>query len=347
MIASVTMARPVPDLRIYATCPPVTASMTSSYRSAIGEVARWCDEASIRGALVYNDNSLMDPWLVAYETVAASTDFVPLIAVQPHYQHPFALARSVASFNHLTGRRVDLNFVSGGFAGDLAALGDRLEHDTRYDRLVESLEVVRALLDGKRVSYAGAHYQLTSARLRSVPPEDLMPEIYLSGSSRAGAEAAGKLGVTRLCYPLPPDEEAARSPAGAGRWGMRIGIIARETTDAAWLEANRRFPADKNDIDLQRVVSRMSGSSWQRDLSARAEAQVAGPEDRLSPYWLGPFHNYRTFCPYLVGSYADVASALGVYLAIGVATIILDVPRSAEDLEHAGRAIARAVERVA
>ena len=51
------------------------------------------------------------------------------------------------------------------------------------------------------------------------------------------------------------------------------------------------------------------------------------------PYWLQPFQNYQTFCPYLVGSYDRVAQEVARYLHAGVATVILDVPASPEELE--------------
>jgi alkanesulfonate monooxygenase len=35
------------------------------------------------------------------------------------------------------------------------------------------------------------------------------------------------------------------------------------------------------------------------------------------PYWLRSFENYKTFCPYLVGSYSTVAEELARYIALG------------------------------
>jgi alkanesulfonate monooxygenase len=53
-------------------------------------------------------------------------------------------------------------------------------------------------------------------------------------------------------------------------------------------------------------------------------AELAVSED--NPYWLGPFQNYRTFCPYLVGSHERVAAELARYMRLGFGTFILDVP---------------------
>jgi alkanesulfonate monooxygenase len=47
-----------------------------------------------------------------------------------------------------------------------------------------------------------------------------------------------------------------------------------------------------------------------------------------------PFQNYKTFCPYLVGSYDRVGEELGRYLTAGCRTIILDVPPTESEMEH-------------
>lgn len=52
-----------------------------------------------------------------------------------------------------------------------------------------------------------------------------------------------------------------------------------------------------------------------------------------SRYWLAPFENYHTFCPYLVGSYGEVVRELARYLTSGYRTFILDASDDAE-LEH-------------
>ena len=50
------------------------------------------------------------------------------------------------------------------------------------------------------------------------------------------------------------------------------------------------------------------------------------PLSELNPYWLGPFINYKTFCPCLVGSYERVAAELSRYIALDYRTFILDIP---------------------
>jgi len=109
-----------------------------------------------------------------------------------------------------------------------------------------------------------------------------------------------------------------------------VGIIARESADEAWRVAHTRFPADRKGQLTHQVAMKRSDSSWHFQLSNMArEAQSSG-----SIYWLWPFENYKTFCPYLVGSYEQVAGEVSKYVARGYRNFILDIPAAQEELRH-------------
>jgi alkanesulfonate monooxygenase len=110
--------------------------------------------------------------------------------------------------------------------------------------------------------------------------------------------------------------------------GIRVGIITRETEEEAWRIAHARFPGDRKGELTHKLAMKTSDSVWHKELSKVDTA----PED--GPYWLLPFQNYKTFCPYLVGSYDRVALEVGKYLAAGYRTFIVDIPASEEELLH-------------
>jgi alkanesulfonate monooxygenase len=83
----------------------------------------------------------------------------------------------------------------------------------------------------------------------------------------------------------------------------------------------------------------ITDSRWHKQLSGLPD----GGEDALGPYWLEPFKSYGTFCPYLVGAYGRVADEVGRYLALGVRTIITDIPHEQDDLHHARRVVDQAL----
>jgi alkanesulfonate monooxygenase len=141
-------------------------------------------------------------------------------------------------------------------------------------------------------------------------------------------------------YPKPPHEEVSTSADSAGI-GMRVGIIARDDDSQAWKVARTRFPEDRRGQVTHALAMKVSDSQWHRQLSELGEA----PPSAENPYWLGPFENYKTFCPYLVGSYATVAEELSRYIELGFETFILDIPPDEDELHHTALAFERASRR--
>jgi alkanesulfonate monooxygenase len=319
-----------PKLRVFSTSPQSSAVDRADYIARVIEVARWSEAAGCEGILVYTDNSLVDPWLVAQVIIQNTARLSPLVAVQPAYMHPYAVAKMVSSLGHLYGRKIYLNMVAGGFTNDLAALNDTTPHDKRYARLVEYTTIIQELLKGPAaVNYRGEFYVVE--KLRMIPPlaPELAPEILVSGSSPAGLAAAQALGATAVKYPQPAEQEPDCHQA-AVKAGVRVGIIARKSEEEAWQTAQERFPGDRKGQITHQLAMKTSDSSWHKQLSQMASV----PGDEGSPYWLWPFENYKTFCPYLVGSYGRVAAELAKYLELGHRTFILDIPATQDELEH-------------
>jgi len=327
------------SLRVFSTCPPSVTASAEAYLGQVEEIASWSEDAGCEGILVYTDNSQVDAWLVSQTIIGATRSLCPLVAVQPVYMHPYSVAKMVASLAFLHGRRVYLNMVAGGFATDLAALDDRTPHDQRYERLIEYTTIVQQLLESEEpVTFNGTHYRVKNLRLTPRVPRELLPGILISGSSEAGMAAAIRLGATAIEYPKPAaDCLAAEVPSAASR-GIRIGIIARSADAEAWRVAHARFPPDRHGQLAHELAMKVSDSAWHRQLSALGET----PAGANNPYWLVPFKNYKTFCPYLVGSYSRVAHAIAAYVQAGYRTFVLDVPAGAEELRHIGAAFGAA-----
>jgi alkanesulfonate monooxygenase len=329
----------VQGLKIFSTCPPSNRLPQAEYVQRVQEIARWSEQAGSEGILVYTDNGLLDPWIVSQVIIESTKKLAPLVAIQPAYMHPYTAAKMVASLAYLHGRRVHLNMVAGGFKNDLIALDDHASHDDRYTRLVEYTTIMQALFhSAEPVSYEGQYYRVANLRLTPPIAPGLMPGVYVSGSSDAGLEAARQLGATAVQYPKPPSEYQPANE-GTGSRGVRIGIIARADDDDAWRVARSRFPEDRKGQITHQLAMKVSDSSWHRQLSDLGTV----PPSAENPYWLVPFQNYKTFCPYLVGSYDRVADEVSRYVDAGYRTFILDVPASAEEMEHIVEVFERAV----
>jgi len=317
-----------PEIKFFSTSPQFSMNIRESFVRNVIQVAQWSEEANCEGILIYTDNSLLDPWLIAQIILQNTRRICPLVAVQPAYMHPYSVAKMVTSLAHLYGRRVYLNMVAGGFKNDLIALNDTTPHDKRYARLVEYTTIIMELLrEDKAVSYAGEFYVVDKLRMVPALPPELFPGVLVSGSSEAGIAAARVLGATAVKYPQPADCEPADANGGSA---IRVGIIARQQDSDAWQTAFERFPVDRKGQLTHQLAMKTSDSVWHQQLSGMARVENANH----SPYWLHPFETYKTFCPYLVGSYESVAGELAKYVRNGYQTVILDIPPSKEELAH-------------
>ena len=332
--------KPEQALQVFSTCPSSNTN-PENYLDQVIRVARWSEKAGCAGTLIYTDNSLVDPWLVAQVVIQNTRSLSPLVAIQPVYMHPFSVAKKVASLAFLYGRRVALNMVAGGFKNDLIALNDTTPHDHRYERLVEYTLIIRRLLEESRpVSFEGKFYQVKGLSLQPRMPEELLPEIFVSGSSDAGRAAARTMGAVAVKYPEPPGQCATHANEGRPT-GVRLGIVARADHEDAWKVALERFPEDRQGQLTHQLALKVSDSEWHKRLSD-VSRQLNGMRDT---YWMHPFDTYKTFCPYLVGSYDRVASELTGYMTAGYRTYILDIPAAEEEFDHTGRVFRLASQR--
>ncbi|MGH8688449.1 MAG: LLM class flavin-dependent oxidoreductase [Burkholderiales bacterium] len=329
------------SLKIFTTCPVSVLAQPGNCARQLADISRWSEAAGCEGILVFTDNAQLDPWLISQVIIEATERLCPLVAVQPVYLHPYSVAKMVTSLGFLYGRRVYLNMVAGGFKNDLTALNDLTPHDDRYTRLVEYTEIIQSLLRTPGpVSYEGRYYKVSNLKLAPPLSAELLPGVFVSGSSQAGTDAARRLGATAIEYPKPPADYAAEGAAPGASIGIRIGIIARPEEDAAWAAARARFPEDRKGQLAHQLAMKVSDSSWHRQLSGLGDALQ--PED---PYWLVPFKNYKAVCPYLVGSYRRVADEVSRYIDIGYRTFILDAPTDLDELRHSMAAFERAAGR--
>jgi alkanesulfonate monooxygenase len=318
------------SVEVFSTTPQSKDVDQSEYLRRVEDVARWSDEAGYRGILVYTDNSIVDPWLVSQIILQSTKSLCPLVAIQPIYMHPYTAAKMVSTYAFLHERRIYLNMLAGGFKNDLIALNDETPHDDRYVRTVEYTRIMKALLSSPEpVSFEGKYYKVTNLKMTPPLPEELYPGILISGSSEAGLAAAREIEATAVKYPKPPGEEVDQRGDKVDS-GVRVGIIAREDSDEAWRVGRERFPEDRKGQITHKLAMKVTDSQWHKQLSELGEQPVS----EENPYWLGPFENYNTFCPYLVGSYDRVADEVARYIQLGFKTFILDIPPSEEEIEH-------------
>lgn len=302
------------------------------YWSDICKVAAFSETCRLTGVLLFTGNdTYLEPWAVTHELLRRTATISPLVAVNPIYMHPFTVAKMIASLVRLHGRKIYLNMVTGTALSHQTAMGDRLSHDERYDRLGEYIEIVKALLGSSRpLSFAGRYYQTDHLQLFPGIPVDMAPEFLLAGQSDAARRVcAATGGIAMQMLPAALEDGLPNVP------GVHFGIVARESEDAAWKAADVLFPANQEYRALLEYSMSNTDAAWKRRMKADSERGAAAKNG----YWLTPFANFQADCPYLVGSHAYLAEKLRGLVQRGVTTFVLDIPAREEEFLHLNRVL--------
>ena len=138
--------------------------------------------------------------LMAIADATSTLRICPLV-LNNDFHHPVHLAQELASLDHLSGGRVEVGIGAGHSFTEYKAIGQLFDPPSvRKDRLGESVEILRLLLDGEEVTFHGEHYDLENVRtLRS--SQERVPLLVGVNGKRALAHAAKHadiIGLTML-----------------------------------------------------------------------------------------------------------------------------------------------------
>src|SRR4051812_22409046 len=149
----------------------------------------------------------LDAWSTAAALAAVTKRLELMVAVRPTFHQPALLAKQAANIDHIGGGgRLSLNVVSSWWADEAKKYGVHFEqHDHRYSRTTEWLEIVERLWSEDHFSFKGKHYHIDDAIMQPKPATHPRPVIYAGGESEAAKQM-----ISRLCdaYVMHGDEPA-------------------------------------------------------------------------------------------------------------------------------------------
>lgn len=201
----------------------------------------------------------------------------------------------------------------------------------RYEASVEFTRIWRRVLEGETVDYAGKHIQVKGAKLLYPPLQQPRPPLYFGGSSEAAQDLAAEQVELYLTWGEPPAavaekiaqvrEKAARQGRQV-RFGIRLHVIVRETSEEAWQAADRLIAHLDDD-----TIARAQASLARFDSvgQQRMAALHGGSRDNLevSPnLWAGVGLVRGGAGTALVGDGPTVAARVREYAELGIDTFI-------------------------
>jgi len=219
-------------------------------------------DAAVRWGVSWPRQDL-SPYAVAMSRVTKHLGFG--ITYSTTFTHPYFLARHFNSLDHVTGGRIAFNVITSTRRSDYANYGydDIVNHDERYDRMEEFIDVCRALWNSVEpeamlwdeetgqvgdptkvhdVEHRGRFFKI-SGPLNTPPSPQGKPVLLQAGSSPRGIRASAYVADMVFGPDMPIELQIAQRKAldealiGLGQEPRSKGIVWQQPCVVAETEA--------------------------------------------------------------------------------------------------------------
>lgn len=256
---------------------------------------------------------------VAFTAAIARTTrhITPIVAVRMGELWLPQLARQLATLDQLLGGRMVVNIISSDLPGEQMASGPR------YQRTLDHMLGLRALLDGRT-------WDVAPPRVRTV--RGTCPPLYFGGLSDDARAVAAQAADVYLMWPDTLDRVRdvvvdLRARAAAHdrtlRFGYRVHVVVRETEAEARAAAEHLVAA--LDPEVGEAIRAKSLDSTSVGVKAQSMLREGADADGYAePHlWTG-IGRARSGCgAAIVGDPQQVADKIRQYRSLGIDTFIL------------------------
>jgi FMNH2-dependent dimethyl sulfone monooxygenase len=280
------------------------------------------------------DAPSLDAWSTAAALAAVTERLELMVAVRPTFHNPALLAKQAASIDHIGGgARLSLNVVSSWWAREAAMYGVHFEqHDDRYARTAEWLEVLDRAWKEDHFSYEGKFYRVEDTVLQPKPLTKPRPFIYAGGESEAAKELIATRCDAYVMHGDPPERVRAKvadMSARRDRLGlpaMKFGVAAYSIVRDSEAEAQRELARI---TDVQQSAAGY-GNYQQWLAGTQLEQQVSLEDYSVSN---------RGLRSGLLGTPEQVAARVEEFEDAGVDLLLLQCSPQLEEMERFAAAV--------
>jgi FMNH2-dependent dimethyl sulfone monooxygenase len=270
----------------------------------------------------------LDAWSTAAALAAVTRRLELMVAVRPNFHLPALLAKQASNIDHISGGRLSLNVVSSWWADEAKQYGVPFEqHDDRYARTAEWLEVLDNVWSRERTTYSGKYFRVENTALEPKPVSRPRPVIYAGGESDAAKDLIARTCDAYVMHGDPPDrirqrvEDLSTRREKFGLPPMKFGMagyfIVRDTLEEAEAERTRITNVQQNAAGFQNYQQWLAGTKLEQKLS-------------LEDYSV----SNRGLRAGLVGTPEMVANQIGEYERAGVDLLLLQCSPQFEEMER-------------
>ncbi len=278
----------------------------------------------------------LDAWSTAEALTAVTNTLEYMVAVRPTFHSPALLAKQAANIDHIGGGgRLSLNVVSSWWKDEATKYGVHFEqHDDRYARTAEWLEIVDNLWKRDGFSVHGRHYRIEDSVLQPKPLTKPRPVIYAGGESETAKNLIAKMCDAYVMHGDPPERIAEKVKDMAARrerfglppmqYGVAAYAIVRNTEAEAQAELARITDVKQSAAGYHNYQQWLSGTQLEQRVS-------------LEDYSV----SNRGLRAGLVGTPQQVLDRVKAFEAAGVNLLLLQCSPQLEEMERFSEAVIR------
>jgi FMNH2-dependent dimethyl sulfone monooxygenase len=274
------------------------------------------------------DAPSLDAWSTAAALAAVTETLELMVAVRPTFHSPALLAKQAANIDHISNGRLALNVVSSWWEQEARMYGvDFEQHDDRYGRTSEWLDVVNGAWSNPTFSHTGKYYKTEDTVLEPKPVRSPRPPIYAGGESEAAKNLIAEKCDAYVMHGDSPDHVAAkiadmrqrRERLGLGP--MQFGVAGYAFTRDTEAEVKREL-ARITDVK-QNAKGFANYEQWLR--GTQLEKKMSIEEYSVSN---------RGLRSGLTGTPAQVQDRIGEFKRAGVDLLLLQFSPQLEEMER-------------
>jgi len=275
----------------------------------------------------------LDAWSTAAALAAVTERIELMVAVRPTFHQPALLAKQAANIDHISNGRLTLNVVSSWWASEAHMYGVGFEqHDDRYARTSEWLDIIDAVWKQDKFSYSGKYYRVEENVLQPKPISKPRPTLYAGGESPAAKELIAAKCDAYLMHGDPPERVAEKIADLRQRraqhnsipleFGVAGYAIVRETEKEAQDEVRRITDVQQSAAGYANYQQWLAGTQLEQRVS-------------LEDYSV----SNRGLRSGLVGTPEQVSERLRQFEKAGVDLVLLQFSPQLEEMERFASAV--------
>lgn len=274
----------------------------------------------------------LDAWSTAAALAAVTEKQEIMVAVRPTFHNPAILAKQAANIANISNGRLSLNVVSSWWQEEALKYGIEYEqHDDRYARMKEWIEIVMAMWERDDVKYNGKYYSVKDTILQPKPVSK--PLIYAGGESEAGKNL-----IAQVCdgYVMHGDnpEVIGKRIADVKTRREKLGLLPMTYGVAAYSIVRENEAKVKQEIE--RITNVNASAAGYNNYNQWLKGTQLEKRVSLEDYSV----SNRGLRTGLIGTPEQIGDRIAQFEKVGVDFFLLQCSPQLEEMERFGEVIA-------